>query len=621
MDASSLCAQAKQSEDLLRSALYPGDPESLATDPDRPNFSALFADGVWPACVALGKSARDLLGDPLWCRRRTVSLQFIDERRGEWTRTVDALIPDRVKELQALNREEKGVIVPLLTTTKDLLPLAQVTITQDGKDDYVPLESLSVSRRLAHVVLLSAASDAGLCPACLNDQLWKLTSADTIESEVALRDIRGGGLFEIPSSPCLVHPASSGGPSPQPPGRSADLIMLTRIFRRSMYLLPCMQEEDVGKRKVITVRSDGPVRIWRKWREVFGFAPLLVAPRIVFGGEAQAYHAELMSPERVMVADARLLYGYYSECATSTEDHELIPAETLALPGQAVGLVRTEAIANYRGFWGSVEGSVEPMSAHIRCSHKRMPRIAQGRDAFAAFQLYPQFTGVLSEIIFAAAANVAFLIALFIGVRTGRLNGIMTHDPETIFIVAILLAGLGAGFALYPKEQLITSLTLRPWRRIVTMLFGLAIAVPLTIIWGSNDKGLHIWYPALWAEVSLGVLLMVWLVAISIRPFMAETTGSQWRWQITGITVRRMGNSVRFLSLYKALDDPELVARLSRSRGRWKSRRDKRITRKRAKVEKKFADYYLIDSKQRRLFSQGIPPAVRHEHAERGPSG
>ena len=551
-------------------------------------------------------------------------LKFIEERRGQWTYNLDFVVPVQARDLRALRTAASGTVLPLTTFGKDLLPIAH-TSTRDGSGHHVPLQPTAICRQFAYLGLLAAANDAHLCLECLTPLLWNVTSSDPLVAERAYRELRDNAALNLQA---CAHPPTGG----KDLHKAGELLMALRLYHRSVPVLMELSERqgEVGTRNSVTMFCDGPIRVTRKFTEIIGWNPLVVAPRAAFGGESSSYHVQLVPPQSVSVVDSRLLYSYYApeRRPGHDKDDEPLRESSQLTPEDAPEFIKNNVTKDWNLYWGHVWGGAEPLSAHIRCVKERMPQLREGRDVVATFKIYPQFEGVVSEILWAAGMNWLFVVVLFIAIRWAHyLEDVTGHHPEVIFIAAVLVAGLGAGFLLYPREHVLTSAVLRPWRRLVALLILLTIVTPITLVWGSKKDALHIFYPALWIELVVSTGLMVFLAVISLRPWIAETTGNP-LYRLTGLPIRRMAVGRRNWRAYLALDDREYLDDVdadastgSRRERRRKTRKQTRIREARDKEREEThaaADQYLVEAERRKLFRRGIPPSVRHQYDQRG---
>lgn len=573
-----------------------------------------------------------------WCNRRAVLLEFMHERRGQWTHNVDFDFPDIHSTL--LRQNPDRVLLPLFTFNKHLLPPAHVE-TRDETGEWLSLEESDCGRRVAYAMLLAAAERAELSGRICPDRLWVLTGSDTIAARRAWV-----GLAQRREEPTPARVAA-------PDGAVASFVILCRLFCRSMYLVLGFPVEQIGRRKIVTITHDGPIRVSRRLSEVLGIRPLVIAPRAVFGGNARSYHLQVFPPERLTVVDSRLLYSYYGPAAARPTDRRLpgpdeVEKKVRSIEEAGAG-ERTEPAARAPGpaptapqpataapepapgarqptrrgghWWGQVEGPADPMAAHVRCSRTRLPRLEEGRDVYGVVQLYPQFWGFVTQFLAAGLANVFFVVAFVVGLGTHVVEPMVASHPEVLFVVVVLVAGFGVSLTLYPKEHLLTSAVLRPWRTIEVLITALTIAVPLTSVsaWtdgtgGTGTTQLRAPFAALFVEAGLDVALVLLLLVASVAPLLAETTGGhRWRW--TGISLRRAG-----FPYGRALDDVDVVTRSDDHGPRysiWRAQRPRREGLKLDRIERRFVADYLVEERRRRLFDRGIPPAVRHDRSQR----
>jgi len=497
------------------------------------------------------------------------------------------------------------LLLPLLTFPKDLLPPAHV-FTRDERGDWISLEESGTGRRIAYAILLAAAQNANLCTLCAPAVLWDLADSNTITAHKAWRQL--GTCMHLPP-----HPRSAAW---TPNAEFVQFVMIARLLYRSVLLTVNLSRKELGCRKIVSITYDGPIRVVRGWREVGGLSPLVIAPRAAFGGNAKSYHLQVFPSERLTVVDSRMLYSYFSPCPVSTsEDLVLEGSDALLEEGDVNTALKDAGI---RHWWGSIEGPADPMSSHIRGSGQRIPKLETGRDAYGVFQLYPQFSGSLTQMLTAGFTNLAFVWAFVAGLQFHHLRPVLSNHPEVIFIVAALVVGFGVGLTLYPKEHLLTSSVLRPWRRLEAVLIGFTIAVPITSLWRLTQVGpnfaLHLPMPYLWVEAGLDLAVFVALFATSVRPYFAETSGRP-RWRRTGLAIRRMS----FPNRGEVIDDREIARREMDPEkwGEWLHARHNLESRKVYEIKRKFVDRYLVERGRQDLFNRGVPPAVRHARDER----
>lgn len=70
-----------------------------------------------------------------WCRRRVLRLEFIQERRGEWTVNIDFRVPEELADIELLHTDHE-LLVPILTFSKDYMPRAHVTTSDERGDRF-----------------------------------------------------------------------------------------------------------------------------------------------------------------------------------------------------------------------------------------------------------------------------------------------------------------------------------------------------------------------------------------------------------------------------------------------------------------------------------------------------
>jgi hypothetical protein len=588
--------------------------------------------------IALGKQISELVFDngATWCQRRVLMLDFLDERRGEWSVNIDFRVP-RVDKIALLTKPSEvdghcpNYLVPLLTFPKDFLPPAHIK-TLDEQGSYLSLADSETSRLTSFVILLATATQADIALVSTNwDHLWQLTSPDTVDAYKAWLTLEN-----------VLRPQA-------PTELTARFFKIAQLLTRSVLLLLEFPNDSLGKRKIVTFTHDGPIRMTRNKAEVFGFRPLSICPRCAFGGNAQSYHVQMHSPERLTVVDSRILYSYYASAAGGHDDEgssgdgaRRPPDRKLPTPDKLVGRrgpIDWMASHGISQWWGQVEGPAEPMSAHVRCSEERMPAMEDGREVFAVFQLYPQFAGQLTLFFIAAAANVGFAWALFAGIVWGRnfrthtggflgFNALAYEHPEAILIMTVLVTGFGVGLILYPKEHLITSGVLRPWRWVEGLIIVLTLAIAMTSLWGWKPVGHHLWpnFEVLFVEIMLDSVAFLYLAIIIARPWFAEPEGGH-GWKHTGLRIRRIAYPRRWWPFWRyppwkgrVVDDHELAEMEldGKKSQRWVRRSAQLQDTKMDRIENQYAKHLLVSSESRELFNRGIPPAIRHDRLERG---
>jgi hypothetical protein len=546
-----------------------------------------------------------------WCKRRVLLLEFLEERRGEWSVNVDFIMPTALCYLPVLQLPDKRFALPLLTFSKDFMPPAHIT-TEDEGHHRVPLVSSHHSRLVAFAIALAAADSGGIptTGVCRNF-LWALRDANTILSDLAWLELQS----HIPV----------GVPQCEAPTRD-EFVLLVRLLARSALICLEFKTKERGHRKLVRFSHDGPIRITRKWIEVLGLYPRVICTRAVFGGNAESYHVQIVPPERVTVVDSRLLYSYFGYRTNprifyyERQDTVLLQAEELLSQTSITTAIAQDGASQW---WGYVEGPAEPMSAHVRCPSRRMPRLEEGRDSFALFRFYPQFAGLLSLILVAAIVNVAFVIAYVLGIRSGNeLGNFVPAHPEAVLMLVGIVAGLGVTLTLYPKEHLLTSSVLRPWRRLEALLAGFTIAVPITSLWGWKNtrkpqlSGV-VYGPTLTIEMWLDIITFLFLVGITVVPWYSETSGGD-RWRRKGVLLRRSQfPRVKWHRRGRTLDDLEIAQRLHDASGRAWGQKARVLERKKTQKVRRWAREYLVEGRRAELFVRGIPPAVRHERDAR----
>jgi len=545
-----------------------------------------------------------------WCHRRALLFEFIGERRGEWTVNVDFDLPD-VESLPLLTCNEEGkkledrILLPLMTFPKDLLPLAQVS-TRDETDTWLSIEGSRHARKVSFAVLLAAGDRGGICMNCGPPLLWDLTSADTVVAHKAW--VRLGT--------CVHESGHTAGGSAVPHPAFIQFAMIARLLHRSVFLLLAIPTARVGTRKIVTATYDGPIRVTRRISEALGISPRIIAPRAAFGGNAESYHLQVLPAERLTVVDSRIIYSYFGPSAKACSGDRRIDHRDVLFDRAGLGILKDKECQDQ--WWEYVEGPAEPMSAHVRCSSDRLPTLEEGRDAYGVFQLSPQFSGVLTQYRAAGVINLLFVLGFALSILAfgGPLRPALLHQPEAIMIVAALVAGFGVSLTIYPKEHLLTSAVMRPWRYLIAFMFLITIAVPTTCLltWRNVAVGeqLNISAIAIWVEAGFDVLAFILLLAISVSPWLSETTGGPY-WRTTGLRLRRSGSPGG-----KVLDDREVAQREGDPKYvGWVDKRDKAERKKADRLEQRFVSKYLIESHRRELFNRGIPPSTRHARDQR----
>jgi hypothetical protein len=562
-----------------------------------------------------------------WCRRRVLRLEFIQERRGEWTVNIDFRIPEELGQIGLLHTDHE-VFVPILTFSKDYMPRAHVT-TSDERGDKFSIAPVADSRVMTTAMLLTMAAQAGFCLKHLSGTVSAISSADHRRARTAyealFRDEDGlddhGDPLPRGTCPCISAPAV--GHAAYLHGRDPvhDFLMAAKLLHRSIVLLAEFPANSVGKRKVVEMTYDGPIRITKTTPEHAGRSPLRVVPRAIFGGDAQSYHIQVQPPENLVAVDTRVLYLYEGtrkrpptsdvhQVPLLEQEYELVDEDGWWRKVAATknGNTLASRQTRYKRWWGCVQGSAEPMAAHVRCGSDRLPRMIDGRDVFAMVQFYPQAAGLISEMLTAALANILFIAVLVAGlVWTHGLVHAVDSGGEAILIIGVLVGGLGAGFTFYPKEHVLTTQVARPWRVLVALSVVFTIAALVTCIWNAPPEGgTHLasgTARALQIELGLAVVFGLYLVYISYRAWWAQAAGFRMLWDRQGLLLRR-----REFHSFRSVDD-----RAAERSAYWQWGAEVKLNHL-----KKYAETYLLEDHRRELFNRGVPPAVRHQMSQRG---
>ena len=199
------------------------------------------------------------------------------------------------------------------------------------------------------------------------------------------------------------------------------------------------------------------------------------------------------------------------------------------------------------------------------------PRMLRGLPALSAIY------GFLTQHIVTALTNFAFVATFVFGIRyNASFRTLLYENPEVIFIITVLVAGFGVGLTLYPKEHLLTSAVLRPWRRLEALVVAFTLAVPFTSIWLWNSKTHAVPMAALVVEFFLNLAILLFFGFITYEVWLTETNGGR-GWRRTGMRLRRAG----FPHFGQAIDDREIAKRESDPKwAQWVKRRDEREIRK-----------------------------------------
>jgi hypothetical protein len=562
-----------------------------------------------------GQAAADLyLESKDWCDRRVLTLKFLEERRGQWHMAIDCKPPEPAD--WSWLREGSDVRVPLMTVRKYLLPLANCHVT-DRKGDVLAKERTEVARRIAFSMLL--------------DLMVKVHPSD-VEALV-------GALWEVTHPDFTIGRAALQRVTKQLRGDALDdnlrkLLSILRLFSVSVLVvvdLPMVRPPGEPQSQLVDVRYDSPLRVQRGLGERLGSTPLLIAPRVVFGGDAKSYHVQLDPPTDVMVVDSWLVYAYSAgqpileEVGPSSEGDQTMPLvagdlhhrswwKKIRCRWYGWGVAprrghyqRDDTLPVYvaekkefKRWWGRWHGPADPLASRLSPAGGRMPSITDLRECVAAFSLYPSWSTV-ARTVWVGLAMWAVLVAYGVGLLSGDLSCIFAHSVEAPIIVMITVAGLGAGLTLYPREHLTTGLVLRPWRHLIADMFVLVLAVIATSLSRPRwPRGWHLtgvgW--ALVGELAVATLLVVWLGVISARVRTAETTGGSRRWRRTGLPVRRWVYRGRIVP--GTFEDP-CGERVS----------DKKVEVLSEMVLFGLVERYLTETVSLRLLDRGVPPATR----------
>jgi hypothetical protein len=554
-----------------------------------------------------------------WCRRRVERLRFIGERRGEWTNIIDFAIPRQLGGMDLLSSgyTARGAF-PVMLYPKESLPFAHVRIT-DESDRTLSLVENEAGVRLAFIILLALAEEAGCCRTCTPPALRKLVDPDPVLAAIGRSDLL-----------TCTRTASESLAKSQAHDR---LAVTARLFYRSILVLMELDHHDLAPetRKIIRFQYDGPVRVTRNLKAALGLAPRVIAPRAIYGGDARSYNVQAEAPDLLMIVDTLLIFSSLRRqpppdgpsCALrltrrvcgspprtgenrrcSAEAGCMKPADHLAREKHADPLLARLGSRGWSQWWGYVQGSAEPMAAHVRTSHPRLPRLRTGRDACVIFRLYPQFSGVLSRILYAGLVNVLFVAGFVAGVTSHQLTWIVHKNPETLFVAAAIIAGLGVGITRSPKDHLLANWALAPWRRLEGLIIALTIVTPATALLGRRTAGLNTCW--LCGELAADFALLAALLAISARPWLSEANGSR-AWRSKGFPPRRAEYPRKGWPWRRAIDSPALAESDTRN-----------YRRPEKKIRKQFVRHHLDERRRTKLYNQGLPVAIRHGREDRG---
>jgi hypothetical protein len=531
------------------------------------------------------------------------------------------------------------MLVPLMTVRKYLLPLANCHLT-DRKGDALAKERTEVARRIAFSMLLDLSTkvvgpdlNKVVSPDNTRDfvgLLWEVTDLDLRTSRAALREV-AGRLRRYPSN-----------------GNLRNVLSLLRLFSISVLVvvdLPIDRPPEEPQSHLVDIRYDSPLRVQHRLGERLGSSPLLIVPRVTFGGDAKSYHVQLNPPTDVMVVDSWLLYAY-SACQSipgkvgpNSERDPKMPLERKDLGSRSWwkrircrwygwGVTRRKRdyyqreddlpvyVADDKGFtrrWGWWHGPADPLASRLSPAAGRMPSITALRECVAAFSVYPSWSTV-ARTVWVGLAMWAVLLAYGAGLLSGDLSCIFAHSVEAPIIVMITVAGLGAGLALYPREHLTTGLVLRPWRHLIASLFMVVLAAIATSLsrprWPHRHLtvlGRHLtavgW--VLVGELAAATVLILWLGLISARVRTAETTGGSRRWRRTGLPVRRWVHPHRIAPRTFGAPTPVPV----------KAKMDAKMEVKAETLSEMvlfgMVERYLTEVSPFVLLDRGLPPATR----------
>lgn len=397
--------------------------------------------------------------------------------------------------------------------------------------------------------------------------------------------------------------------------------MAAKFLHHSIFMLADFPQSAIGTRKVVEVTYDSPIRLTKSSPELLGIDPLRIVPRVFFGGDADSYHVQLEPPPGLAIVDSRLFYSYERTVSIHPETQTAkypwhgidlqLPGSVPRMPSDtATDGAQASEKAQDTLWWSCVQGSADPMAPHIRCSSERMPRLIDGRDTIAMFQVYPQAAGTISESVLAVMGNVIFVIALFVGlVLTRGFTSTYAEHTEVLFIMGALTAGLGLGLTFYSREHLVTSQVARPWRVIVTLSMALTIGSLMTIAVDIGPIGPARNLPsgvafALITESAIGIACFTFAALISLRALQAQSAGSRMLFR------HKRGLPLRRLEYRRYRIDDDVGEEISETS-------DRGSRRKLAQLER-WACRYLSRDGRRELFNAGVPPAIRHSMRDRG---
>jgi hypothetical protein len=565
--------------------------------------------------AAQGRKLAGLVFEGDWCRRRVVNLHFVEERRGEWHSSVDFEVPSQLDHLELCDAGRHRRWLPLAMYRKHLLPITHMQ-ARDEEDRIVPTASSAVSAQLAFAILMGTAALTSLDLSLAAPLLWRIACPNSVASDEALAELLRRNW----------PAANIGGLA----AHREEFLLYLRCLAGSALVVYELPRDQAGEQRVLNLYSDGPVRVSRRFWEMTGWRPLTVAPRVVFGGNAVSYDVEIAPPQQILVADSRLIFSYFQPPQVQATGYPLEPptertpltagerlwrwwiAGSLHRPrkhGPEEPLTVSIREQSMKRRWDQVEGSAEPNTAHVRVRGSRLPRISQGRDIYAIFQFYPQYVGQLLQFLFVAGINVAFLAIVTRSVDDPAMKPLLAQHPDILLIAVLAVVGIGGGITVVPREHVLTTFVLKPWRQYVVVILFLTLAgSALVLVYGRHwSPPGTTWSVPAWTHellrgaTSLAALTWLVLAAITWRVRKAETRGTRC-WRRIGLRFR--------LAQYpcgKALDERALGAVPGDQKAR-----------QRAVIESLYVDQYLRDDSQRVLLNRGIPVSIRHEPPERG---
>ncbi len=581
-----------------------------------------------------GKRLADLFFFGSWCRRRVVTLRFLAQRRGRWVVNVDFTPTPSFLKIAALTTDSE-VLVPLLTCSKDFMPLAHVGAT-DETGRVFPLASVGESRKVVCMIMMSLAKQAGIWPDVI-DKLGSLTDTDPRVSAGAIDAIEDRLALKQGEVWRSAHMAEVGPQTTRKGCHLVDFANAARLFNRSVLLMAAFPKETAEHKqhKIATFTYDAPIRLRRSLPERLGWSPLCVAPLTVFGGDADSYHVQLDPPSGVVVVDTRLLYSYTATQSLASAyglpayefDDEPLPlnrrwprrvlrsfgadrpfqSERARWPRPFFNAASAQG---WRRLWGYVLGSSEPMPAHVHAGGLRLPRLIDGRDVVTLFHVYPDITG-FAGLLVASAANVAYVLflALALAWLPGGIHTGLEHAPEPVFLVGVLVAGLGSGLALYNREHILTDQVAKPWRGLYAIQI-VAVVVSLGVLL----LGIHQSFP----PTGRVILKVVSVLALVTLLYLALISWWAWVAQRAGIRpVLQQGYFLRRIR-FKWNRVPDVIhAKTLRAVNERRSQ-DAEGRRKTSRIMRRHAVRYFNEVRRRHLFNQGVPPSSRHDAQSRG---